>query len=585
MMHKNGAGTSFPLQSSSELLIKNAYLVDPIQKIFGERTDLCISNGVIVEKISDNATVIDANGALTLPGGIDSHTHVCGTKVNFGRYMSPEDMRAGRTPRRGSMYPTSGYTVPTTYGNSYRYSRMGYTTLLEGAMAPLEARHTHEEFAATPLQDMAANTLFDGNWNLFEASAEHDYRQAAAVIAWMLKAVKGFGVKLTNPGGSEAWGFGDDIARLDEAVPNWDVTPREIIDTTIKANEHLNLPHSVHLHCNNLGMPGNFTTTLETMDIPKNLNDKRQTLYMTHIQYHSYGGNTWRTFKSESEAITDAINNRPHICVDMGQVMFGRTMTMTADGPMEFRLYTLHHNKWSNHDVELETGSGVIPVHYARDSLVNSIMWAIGLETALLVKNPWQCLLTTDNPNGAPFVKYPNIIALLMSAAYRDEQIAAVHKNLGRKAPLPTLDRELSFAEIAVMTRAGQARALGLIEEGKGHLSEGAVADIAIYPIWPDTQDPSVEYEDIISGFSQTLYTIKDGVVVCRDGEVVQQIENKTYWCDAQVPPSYDVEQSPRFMEMFQKYYSVQFKNYAVQGEYVTRGYPLVRKGKWEDVA
>ena len=176
-----------------ELLIKNAYVIDPLQGIHGDIMDLPIREGRIVDKVSGSCEVIDAGGHLTLPGGIDSHTHVCGTKVNFGRYMSPEDMRAGRTPRRGAMYPTSGYTVPTTYGNSYRYSKMGYTTLLEGAMAPLEARHTHEEFAATPMQDMLANTLFDGNWSLFEAVADKDVRQAAAVIGWTLSAVRVLG--------------------------------------------------------------------------------------------------------------------------------------------------------------------------------------------------------------------------------------------------------------------------------------------------------------------------------------------------------------------------------------------------------
>ena len=276
-----------------ELLIRNAYVIDPLGGIHGEITDISIRDGRIVDKVSGKCDIIDAAGNLTLPGGIDSHTHVCGTKVNFGRYMSPEDMRAGRTPRRGAMYPTSGYTVPTTYGNSYRYSRMGYTTLLEGAMAPLEARHTHEEFAATPMQDMLANTLFDGNWSLFEAVADKDPKQAAAVIGWTLKAVKGFGIKLTNPGGTEAWGFGDDISGLDETIPNWDVTPKEIIDTTIHACEFLYLPHSVHLHCNNLGMPGNYRTTLATMDIPSDLNPLRQTLYLTHVQFHSYGGSTW----------------------------------------------------------------------------------------------------------------------------------------------------------------------------------------------------------------------------------------------------------------------------------------------------
>lgn len=555
-----------------EILIKNAFVIDPVQGIHGDIMDIPIREGRIVDKVSGNCEVIDAGGNLTLPGGIDSHTHVCGTKVNFGRYMSPEDMRAGRTPRRGAMYPTSGYTVPTTYGNSYRYSRMGYTTLLEGAMAPLEARHTHEEFAATPMQDMLANTLFDGNWSLFEAVGDKDIRQAAAVIGWTLSAVRGFGIKLTNPGGTEAWGFGDDLSGIDEPVPNWDITPRDIIDTTINACEFLHLPHSVHLHCNNLGMPGNYRTTLQTIDIPSDLNPDRQTLYLTHVQFHSYGGSTWSDICSEAGKVASSVNAKPQIVIDMGQVMFGRTMTMTADGPMEFRLYTLHHNKWSNHDVELETGSGVIPVYYSRKSAVNSIMWAIGLELALLVKNPWQCMLTTDNPNGAPFVKYPEIIGLLMSNKYREKEIGQVHRLTTERTSLGTIDRELSFEEIAVMTRAGQAKALGIIDQGKGHLKEGALADIAIYPVKPDQTDPSLQYEEVIGAFQQTLYTLKDGIVVSRDGEIIRGVPNRTFWVKADLPGDMDVMKNPRFVEKFSRYYSVDLENYMVQDEYVERG-------------
>ncbi|PKL54976.1 MAG: formylmethanofuran dehydrogenase subunit A, partial [Methanomicrobiales archaeon HGW-Methanomicrobiales-6] len=105
----------------TELRVKNACVIDPLRGINAETMDIAIRDGKIVEEVSDAAEVIDAHGMLTLPGGVDSHTHICGTKVNFGRYMSPEDMRAGRTPRRGPLHATSGYSVPTTYGNSYRY--------------------------------------------------------------------------------------------------------------------------------------------------------------------------------------------------------------------------------------------------------------------------------------------------------------------------------------------------------------------------------------------------------------------------------------------------------------------------------
>jgi formylmethanofuran dehydrogenase subunit A len=63
------------------------------------------------------------------------------------------------------------------------------------------------------------------------------------------------------------------------------VTPRQIIRELTAAGNALGLPHPVHIHCNNLGMPGNWTTTLETM---KALEGHRG--HLTHIQFHSYGG-------------------------------------------------------------------------------------------------------------------------------------------------------------------------------------------------------------------------------------------------------------------------------------------------------
>lgn len=551
-----------------DYIINNAYVVDPINKISGEIRDIFVSNGRITDEEPKGAEVIDAGGCLTLPGGIDSHTHICGTKVNFGRYMSPEDMRAGRAPRRKGMRAVSGYSIPTTYGNSYRYALMGYTTLTEGAMAPLEARHTHEEFKHTPLQDGLILTLFDGDWGVMRAVASGDIKRAAALIAWRLDAVKGYGVKLTNPLGAEMWSWGKNVECIRKPIPDFDLSPAEYIKGVIEANEMLGLPHSVHLHCNNLGKPGNYTCTIGTMGLVPDLNPKRQTAYLTHVQFHAYGGTGWNDFCSKSEPVANMVNLRPQVTIDMGQVMFGRTTTMTADGPMEFNLYRLHQDKWSNHDVELETASGVIPVIYRRKNLVNSIMWSIGLELALLVKNPWQCLLTTDNPNGAPFVKYPEIIGLLMSKEYRDREFATVHAKTASRVILPSLDRELTFDEIAVMTRAGQARALGLIERGKGHLGPGAEADIAVYPIKPEKIDPSRQYAEIIRSFAQTKYTMKLGVMISKDDQILTDNQNRTFWCSPQVPKEYDMSKDPELIRTFDRYYTIRMENYTVDEDY-----------------
>jgi formylmethanofuran dehydrogenase subunit A len=552
-----------------ELLLRNACVFDPVNGIQGDIMDLAIRDGHIVESVGRNAEVLDAQGLLTLPGGIDSHTHICGTKVNFGRYMMPEDMRAGRTARRGKMHATSGYSVPTTYGNSYRYAIMGYTSVLEGAMAPLEARHTHEEFSATPLQDTMANTLFDGNWAVMEAVKEKDVKRAAAIVAWTLSAVRGYAIKLTNPGGTEAWGWGKNVACIRDVIPHFEVTPAEIIETLVRANELLHLPHSVHLHCNMLGKPGNYACTIGTFDVVPDLNRERQSLYATHVQFHSYGGSGWQDICSRADTVSHAVNGRPHIVIDMGQMMFGKTTTMTADGPMEFDLYRLHHNKWSNHDVELETTSGIIPVYYSRKSLVNCVMWAIGLELALLVKNPWQCLLTTDNPNGGPFVRYPEIIALLMSQTYREAELETLHPGTEKRVHLQGIDRELDWHEIAVMTRAGQAKALGLLPLGRGHLGEGAVADVAVYPLRIGEVDPGRDYEQVIGAFRTARFTLKGGTLVARDGEVLSKADKATIWVDPQVPEAYRMDQDRDFVKKFERYYTVRMGNYPVQDVYL----------------
>jgi formylmethanofuran dehydrogenase subunit A len=46
----------------SELIIKNGYVFDPISGIKGDKTDIAIKDGKIVDKVSSKAKSIDASG-------------------------------------------------------------------------------------------------------------------------------------------------------------------------------------------------------------------------------------------------------------------------------------------------------------------------------------------------------------------------------------------------------------------------------------------------------------------------------------------------------------------------------------------
>ena len=565
-----------------EHIIKNGIVYDPLNNIDGEQKDICIKDGKIVDSVSDDANVIDASGQIIMPGGVDPHTHIAGAKVNVGRMIRPEDSKKDVMGRSAGKRGGSGFSVPSTFMTGYRYAQMGYTTAMEAAMPPLLARHTHEEFHDTPIIDHAAYPLFGNNWFIMQYLKEGDLDKTAAYASWLLRATKGYTIKIVNPAGTEAWAWGGNVHGIDDPAPYFDVTGAEIIKGLAEVNEMLGLPHAIHLHCNDLGHPGNYETTLKSFDIPKGIKanpttgSRDKVLYATHVQFHSYGGTNWRDFVSEAPKVADYVNKNDHIVIDVGQVTLDETTTMTADGPMEYDLHSLNGLKWANCDVELETGSGVVPFIYSGKAPVPSAQWAIGLELFLLVNDPEKICLTTDSPNAGPFTRYPRVMSWLMSNRYRKDMLEnQVHKWAERKTSVATLDREYSFYEIAQISRATPATVLGL-SDTKGHLGVGADADIAIYAFNPETQDPSADYVALEEALTRASYVLKDGEIVVKDGEVVNiGMPGRTYWVNSVYDAELETQIVGEVEKMFKKYYSVNFANYAVQDEYLPRSTPV----------
>ena len=60
-------------------------------------------------------------------------------------------------------------SVPSTFATGYKYAGLGYTTAFDAAIAPLAARHAHEEFADTPCIDKGFYTLMGNNHYLMRS--------------------------------------------------------------------------------------------------------------------------------------------------------------------------------------------------------------------------------------------------------------------------------------------------------------------------------------------------------------------------------------------------------------------------------
>jgi formylmethanofuran dehydrogenase subunit A len=536
------------------LRITNGEVYDPRNGINGQKLDIWVEGGKVVA-VGGNPSqqppeeVIDASGAIIMPGGVDIHAHIAGGKVNLGRKMRPEDHRGDIVPRTEMTRSGVGYSVPSTFVTGYRYAGMGYTTVMEAAVPPLAARHTHGELADMPIIDKGCYPLMGANHFVLKCIERKEAEKLKAFVSWLLKATKGYAIKIVNPCGVESWKWGKDVESIDDQAADYAVTPRQLLLSMAKAHEELGLPHSIHVHCNNLGTPGNYKTTLETMKAVEG-----RKIHITHTQFNSYGGTNWGDFCSKAPEIAEYINEHKNVTLDVGQVVFGDTTTMTADGPWQYRLYKLSGNKWANTDIEMETGTGVVPYTFKKGSLVNAVQWAIGLELLLLIKDPWRVFLTTDHPNAGPFMFYPQVIKLLMNKDFREEKLAELPKRVREKTLLAEINREYSLYEIAIITRAGTAKALGLTN--KGHLGIGADADIAIY-----------SKDDVERMFSSALYVLKAGEVVVKNGKVVKDCYGKTFYVD---PPQEDwIEHEIR--EDFDKFYTVSFQNYPVQMKYLPK--------------
>jgi len=564
-----------------DLRIKGGYVYDPLNGVDGDAMDVLISGGKVVEKVSKDAKVIDAKGKLVMAGGVDVHSHIAGSKINIGRLMRPEDHRKDVVPRTRVTRAGVGYSCPSTFVAGYRYAQMGYTAVMEAAMPPLGARHVHEELNDTPIIDKTAFTLFGNNHFTLKYVKEGDLEKLKAFISWLLRATKGYAVKIVNPGGVENWKWGKNVGGLDDLVYNYEVSPRQIVTMLAQANEELGLPHTIHLHCNNLGVPGNYETTIDTMEAVKGIrpaDGRKATVHVVHCQFNSLDGDNWMNVKSGAPKVAKYVNANEHVTIDLGQVIFTNTTTMTGDGPWQFRLWNITGNKWVNSDVEMEAGAGVVPYTFKKDNPANAIQWGIGLELALLIEDPWRVYMTTDHPNGGPFTFYPTVIAWLMSRQARTDIMREMNKSVLRRTTLPNIYREYTFGEIATVTRAATAKALGL--KDKGHLGIGADGDVSVYHLDPTAWRPSM-YRDLEKSLARAAYTIKGGEIVVKDGVVTATPLGSTFWVDSKIPEKLEAEVMKEIEADFDKYYTVGFRNYPVEDAYLPTGVRIETKGRW----
>jgi formylmethanofuran dehydrogenase subunit A len=531
-------------------------IYDPAQGLDGEIKDLFICDGRMVaapaagDKIDQD---YDLRGKVVMAGAIDLHTHIGGGKVNLARGLLARDASGDADDLDEATAIGIRSAVPPTVVTGQHYAKMGYTTCFEPAVVPINARQAHMEMADTPLIDTGGYAIL-GNDDVLLKMLADGAEQAVinAYVAWTLHATQCIGIKVVNAGGINAFKFNLRQLDVDERVPHYGVRPRDILRVLTRALTDLGVPFPLHVHASNLGVPGNVQSTLATVDAAEGC-----PIHLTHAQFHSYGTEGKRKFSSAASRVAELLNSADNVTLDVGQVMFGQTVTMSADTMRQYAQHSLASpNKWIIMDIECEAGCGISPFRYREGNFVNALQWAVGLELFLLIDDPWRVCFTTDHPNAASFMTYPHLIRLLMDKSYRADMLATIHPGAAALSQLRGLTREYSLYEIAVVTRAGPARLLGL--EDKGHLGVGADADIAVY-------EPHDDRERM---FSSPVLVFKGGELIVRDGRILKIVETRTH----AVRPEYDAGIERRLKTWFDDCHTVSMRNYKISDDEMAHG-------------
>ena len=243
--------------------------------------------------------VYDATGMIVMAGAIDIHSHIAGANVNTARLLLPEQHRGaalgGATPLRprAGRHIRPAATTPRWVSPPSSSRRSRRTAL-----------HAHLELADVPIIDKAILCVLGNDDYLLRlmrdgASAAH----VSEYVAWTLQATRALGVKVINAGAAAAFKANVRSFSLDDVVPWYGVSSRDIVKTLQRAVIDLGLPHPLHVHCNNLGLAAGADSVIATIEAAEGL-----PLHLAHIQFYAYGAEGEKRFSSAAPRLAECVN-------------------------------------------------------------------------------------------------------------------------------------------------------------------------------------------------------------------------------------------------------------------------------------
>lgn len=268
----------------------------------------------------------------------------------------------------------------------------------------------------------------------------------------------------------------------DTAVKNF------LLSLNVKTSEpppHVHLPH--------LAKGEGFFTLNKFLE---KLGEKK--CHLSHVSHYAIE-NSGGKLRSAAKKAAILLNMYKNVTLDLAPIAFGQATSFTVDEELLHRITRSGGGEPVSHP---ESPYAAAEYAFKKNRYLDSILWITGMEFFLYIEDLSRASLSMDFPSGGGIGSYPSVIACLMDKNKRDAVLNSLDPEAVAVSSLGSLEREYTLYDVATVTRASPAYACGF--KDRGHLGEGAVADMVIY----DVRD------DIEKMFRVPRHVIKDGEMV-----------------------------------------------------------------------